>query len=98
MAADPDSTFVQSDLRMDRGSPLGNSMGTDNRRQLHVKAFPFGAPLPSTEYDAITCVQLDPLTVRFEFRAGGIAGAVVQNIDIAYTTPTNIPFSSVVYS
>lgn len=93
-----DETPVQSDLRMDRSHALGNSQGPDGRRMLHVQAFPFGAPLPDEEYDAVTCTQVDPSTVAFEFRTGGATGTIIQTITIEYTEPTAIPFNSVVYS
>ena len=85
-----------SALFVDESNPVGSSPGTDGRNQLHVKTFPFGPPL--SEYDAVTCVQVDATTVAYEFRQGGIAGSIVQTITMDYGTPTPISFVSVLYS
>ena len=83
--------YSSNHLLVDRGEPIGNSIGNDGRRALHVKDT---LQLVNVPYDTGTVSYPDLVTEVYQYRSGGIAGAIVATVTIVYTDSSKSFISS----
>lgn len=68
-------------LSMDRGVPIGNSLGNDNRRALHVRSS--AGQLVTESFDKITASYPDAVTEVFTYTKSAVT---VATVTVVYTT------------
>ena len=94
---------IVGDLKIDRGSPVGNSPGEDGRGRLHTKIsntkselIPIFtnqfAPPPLTDYIKETHTGN---IQTFVFKSGGALGTILRTVTITYNSDCSVTYEAV---